>query len=71
MDVMSLDTNIQQNKGLLKLSVTKHMKTSTKTTHSYTLLAGNAKSSKKIASTSMESTTYKTMELQWAQRQQF
>ena len=62
---MSLDTNIQQNKGLLKLSVTKHMKTSTKTTHSYTLLAGNAKSSKKIASTSMESTTYKTMELQW------
>ena len=71
MDVMSLDTNIQQNKGILKLSVTKHMKTSTKTTHSYTLLAGNAKSSKKIASTSMESTTYKTMELQWARRQQF
>ena len=29
------------------------------------------KSSKKISSTSMESTTYKTMELQWAQRQQF
>ena len=35
MDVMSLDTNIQQNEGILKLSVTKHMKSSTKTTHSY------------------------------------
>ena len=34
MDVMSLDTNIQQNEGILKLSVTKHMKISTKTTHS-------------------------------------
>ena len=42
MDVMSLDTNIQQNEGILKLSVTTHMKISTKTTHSYTLLAGNA-----------------------------
>ena len=42
MDVMSLDTNIPQNEGILKLSVTKHMKISTKTTHSYTLLAGNA-----------------------------
>ena len=42
MDVMSLDANIQQNKGILKLSVTKHMKILTKTTHSYTLLAGNA-----------------------------
>ena len=41
MDVMSLDTNIQQNEGILKLSVTKHMKISTKITHSYTLLAGN------------------------------
>ena len=30
-DVMSLDTNIQQNEGILKLSVTKHMKISTKT----------------------------------------
>ena len=39
MDVMSLDTNIQLNEGILKLSVTKHMKISTKTTHSYTLLA--------------------------------
>ena len=36
MDVMSLDTNIPQNEGILKLSVTKHMKISTKTTHSYT-----------------------------------
>ena len=42
MDVMSLDTNIQQNEGILKLSVTKHLKISTKTTHPYTLLAGNA-----------------------------
>ena len=42
MDFMSLDTNIQQNEGILKLSVTKHMRISTKTTHSYTLLAGNA-----------------------------
>ena len=42
MNVTSLDTNIQQNAGILKLSVTKHMKISTKTTHSYTLLAGNA-----------------------------
>ena len=42
MDVMSLDTNIQQNKGILKLSVTKYMKISAKTTHSYTLLARNA-----------------------------
>ena len=42
MDVMSLDTNIQQNEGILKLSVTTHMKISTKTTHSYTLLAGNS-----------------------------
>ena len=42
MDLVSLDTNIQQNDGILKLSVTKHMKISTKTTHSYTLLAGNA-----------------------------
>ena len=42
MDVRSLDTNIQQNEGILKLSVAKHMKISTKTTHSYTLLAGNA-----------------------------
>ena len=42
MDVMSLDTNIQQNEDILKLSVTKHMKISTKTTHSYTLLAGNS-----------------------------
>ena len=41
MDVMSLDTNIQQNEGMLKLSVTKQMKISRKTTHSYTLLAGN------------------------------
>ena len=39
---MSLDTSIQQNEGILKLSVRKHMKISTKTTHSYTLLAGNA-----------------------------
>ena len=39
---MSLDTNIQQNEGTLKFSVTKHMKILTKTTHSYTLLAGNA-----------------------------
>ena len=31
MDVMILDTNIQQNEGILKLSVTKHMKISTKT----------------------------------------
>ena len=29
MDVMNLDTNIQQNEGILKLSVTKHMKIST------------------------------------------
>ena len=42
MDVMSLDTNKEQNEGILKLSVTKHMKISTKTTHSYTLLAGNS-----------------------------
>ena len=42
MDVLSLDTNIQQNEGILKFSVTKHMKISTKTTHSYKLLAGNA-----------------------------
>ena len=42
MDVVSLDTNTQQNDGILKLSVTKHMKISPKTTHSYTLLAGNA-----------------------------
>ena len=42
MDVRSLATNIQQNEGILKLSVTKHMKISTKTTYSYTLLAGNA-----------------------------
>ena len=42
MDVMSLDANIQQNKGILKVSVAKHMKISTKTTHSYTLIAGNA-----------------------------
>ena len=42
MDVMSLDTNIQQNEGILKLSVTTHMKISTKITHSYTLLAGNS-----------------------------
>jgi len=42
MDVMSLDINIQQNEGILKLSVTKHTKISTQTTHSYTLLAGNA-----------------------------
>ena len=42
MDVMSLDTNIQQNEVILKLSVTKHMKISTKTAHSYTLLARNA-----------------------------
>ena len=42
MDVMSLDTNLQQNEGILKLSVTKHMKISTQTTDSYTLLSGNA-----------------------------
>ena len=42
MDVTSLDTNIQQNEGILKLSVTTHMKISTKITHSYTLLAGNS-----------------------------
>ena len=42
MDVMSLDTNIQQNEGILKLSVTKQMTISTKAAHSYTLLAGNA-----------------------------
>ena len=42
MDIMSLDTTIPQNEGILKLSVTKHMKISTKATHSYTLLAGNA-----------------------------
>ena len=42
MDVMSLDTNIAQNEGILKLSVRRHMKISTKTTYSYTLLAGNA-----------------------------
>ena len=40
MDVISLDKNIQQSVGTLKLSVTKNMKVST--THSYTLLAGNA-----------------------------
>ena len=40
MDVISLDKNIQQNVVILKLSVTKNMKVST--THSYTLLAGNA-----------------------------
>ena len=32
MDVTSLDTNIPQNEGILKLSVTKYMKISTKTT---------------------------------------
>ena len=42
MDVMSLDTNMQQNEGMLKLNVTKHVKISKKTTHSYRLLAGNA-----------------------------
>ena len=42
MDVMSLDTNIPQNEGILKLSVTKHVKISTKISHPYTLLAGNA-----------------------------
>ena len=39
---MSLDTNIQQNEGILKLSVTTYMKISTKTTHFFTLLAGNS-----------------------------
>ena len=39
---MSLETNVLQNEGIMKLSVTKHMKLSKKTTHSYTLLAGNA-----------------------------
>ena len=42
MYVMSLDTIIQQNEGILKLSVIKNMKISTKTTHSYTLLVGSA-----------------------------
>ena len=37
-----LTQNIQQNEGIFKLSVTKHMKMSAKTTHSYTLLAWNA-----------------------------
>ena len=37
---MGLDTNIQRNEGTLIFSVTKHMTLSTKTTHSYTLLAG-------------------------------
>ena len=39
MDVVSLDTNIQQNEGILKSSVTKHMKISTKTAHSYISLS--------------------------------
>ena len=42
MDVMSLDKNIPQNEGVLKLPVSKHMKISTNTSHSYTVLAGNA-----------------------------
>ena len=42
MNVMILDTNIPQNEGILKVSVTKRMKISTKTIYSYTLLAGKA-----------------------------
>ena len=66
MDVMSLYTNIQQNKGILKLSVTKHMKDNP-FLHCWKCLE---ESLRKISSTSMESTTYKTMELQGT-RQQF
>ena len=65
---MSLDTNIPQNEGMLKLSVTKHMKISTKTTHSYTLLAGNAPQRKFLL---LQWKALPTKPLQWAQRQQF
>ena len=41
MDVMSVDTNIPQNEGI-KIICKAYMKISTKTTYSYTLLAGNA-----------------------------
>ena len=58
MDVMSLYTNIQQNKGILKLSVTKHMKDNP-FLHCWKCLE---ESLRKISSTSVESTTYKTME---------
>ena len=71
MDVMSLDANIPQNEGIkiickayenfYKDNLFLHI-----TSRKCLVLI-----LKENSSTSMESTTYKPMELQWAQRQQF
>ena len=71
MDVMSLDTNIPQNEGIkiickayenfYKDNLFLHI-----TCRKCLVLILEENSS-----TSMESTTYKPMELQWTQRQQF
>ena len=66
MDVMSLDTNIQQNEGILKLSVAKHMKMPTKTTHPTHYLPVMVRSIMILKENFFhfnERTTYKTMEL--------
>ena len=68
---MSLDANIPQNEGIKIICKAYENFYKDNLFLHITCRKFLDQSSKKISSTSMESTTYKTMELQWAQRQQF
>ena len=68
---MSLDTNIPQNEGIkIMCKAYENFYKENLFLH-ITCRKCLDQSLKKISSTSMESTSYKPMELQWAQRQQF
>ena len=71
MDVMSVDTNIPQNEGIkIICKAYENFYKDNLFLHITCRKCLNS-SSKKISRTSMESTTYQPMKLQWAQRQQF
>ena len=71
MDVMSVDTNIPQNEGIkIICKAYENFYKDNLFLHITCRKCLNS-SSKKISRTSMESTTYKPMKLQWTQRQQF
>ena len=68
---MSLDTNIPQNEGIKIICKAYENFYKENLFLHITCRKCLDQSLKKIYSTSMESTSYKPMELQWAQRQQF
>ena len=71
MDVISLDTNTPQNEGIKIICKAYENFYKENLLLHITYRKCLDQSLKKIYSTSMESTSYKPMELQWAQRQQF